>query len=51
MKSFLFGAAILLAAGPALADTCKATAEGKKLHGAALMSFMKKCERELEDRM
>ena len=46
MKSFLFGAAILLAAGPALADTCKATAEGKKLHGAALMSFMKKCERD-----
>ena len=32
------------AAGPALADTCKATAEAKKLHGAALTSFMTKCE-------
>lgn len=46
MKPFLFGAAILLSAGPALADTCKATAEAKKLHGAALTSFMKKCERD-----
>jgi hypothetical protein len=46
MKLFFFGAAILLAAGPALADTCKATAESKKLHGAALTSFMKKCERD-----
>lgn len=44
MKPFLLGAAILLAAGPALADTCKATADAKKLHGAALTSFMKKCE-------
>ena len=44
MKPFLFGAAILLTVGPALADTCKATAEAKKLHGAALTSFMKKCE-------
>ena len=35
MKLFLFGVAILLAAGPALADTCKA-----KLHGAALTSFI-----------
>jgi hypothetical protein len=44
MKPFLFSAAILLAAGPALAETCKATAEAKKLHGAALTSFMEKCE-------
>jgi hypothetical protein len=44
MKPFLFGVAMLLVTGPALADTCKATAESKKLHGAALNSFMKKCE-------
>ena len=46
MKSFLVSAAILLATGPALADTCKATADAKKLHGAALTSFMQKCERD-----
>ncbi|MGA7455128.1 MAG: hypothetical protein WBW73_29090 [Rhodoplanes sp.] len=46
MKPFLFSVAILLAAGPAFADTCKATADAKKLHGAALTSFMKKCERD-----
>ena len=34
MKLFLLIAAILLNTGPALADTCKATAEAKKLHGA-----------------
>ena len=45
MKLFLFSVAIILAAGPALADTCKATADAKKLHGAALTSFMKKCEK------
>lgn len=46
MKPLLFSAAILLATGPALADTCKATADARKLHGAALTSFMKKCERD-----
>ncbi len=30
----------------AQAGTCKATATGKKLHGAALTSFMKKCEKD-----
>ncbi len=30
----------------AQAETCKATAASKKLHGAALTSFMKKCERD-----
>jgi hypothetical protein len=42
-----FGIAVLTAsliAGPALADSCKATADAKKLHGAARTSFMKKCE-------
>ncbi len=33
-------------AGAAHAETCKATAAGKKLHGAALTSFMKKCEKD-----
>ena len=51
MKPFLFSVAIVFAAGPALADTCKTTSDTKKLHGAALTSFMKKCERELEDRL
>ena len=46
MKPFLFSVAIVLAAGSALADTCKATADAKKFHGAALTSFMKKCERD-----
>jgi hypothetical protein len=46
MKPFLFFVAIMLAAGPALADTCKATADAKKLHGAALTSFMTKCEKD-----
>lgn len=46
MKPFLFVASILLTAGPAFADTCKATADAKKLHGAALTSFMQKCEKD-----
>ena len=33
-----------LLAGPALAESCRATAGEKKLAGAALTSFMKKCE-------
>jgi hypothetical protein len=38
--------AILLAAAPAAfaADSCKVSATGKKLAGAALTSFMKTCE-------
>jgi hypothetical protein len=42
-----FGICLLTAtvlAGPALADSCKATADAKKLHGAALTSFMTKCD-------
>lgn len=46
MKSLLLSVAVVLAASSALADTCKATAEAKKLHGAALTSFMKKCEKD-----
>lgn len=45
MKTMMTIAATLsLLAGPALADSCKATADAKKLHGTALTSFMKKCE-------
>jgi hypothetical protein len=46
MKSVLLAAAILLLASPAFADgpTCKSTAAEKKLAGAAMTSFMKKCE-------
>jgi hypothetical protein len=33
-------------ASAAQAETCKASAAGKKLHGAALTSFMKKCEKD-----
>lgn len=32
--------------GAALADTCKAGADSKKLAGAALKSYMTKCEKD-----
>lgn len=46
MKGILIAAALCLAAGTAQAQTatCKASATDKKLAGAALASFMKKCE-------
>lgn len=47
MKRVLLACSILLLAAPtlAVADTsCKAAATEKKLAGAALNSFMKKCE-------
>ncbi|MEA2935256.1 MAG: hypothetical protein QOD74_1902 [Variibacter sp.] len=46
MRTLLFAAALSLAAGSAWAQgsTCKGQATDKKLHGAALNSFMKKCE-------
>jgi hypothetical protein len=43
MKAFVLVATLTLIAGPAWA-TCKSDAAGKKLAGAALTSFMKKCE-------
>ena len=46
MKSLVLIAALTLMAGPALADTCKGEAGGKKLAGAALKSFMTKCEKD-----
>jgi hypothetical protein len=43
MKTILLAAAFSLAATSAFA-TCKSEASAKKLSGAALTSFMKKCE-------
>lgn len=45
MKTVLIASlALLCAAGAAEAASCKAQASEKKLAGAALASFMKKCE-------
>ena len=44
MKGLIFTAALLLASGTAHADSCKVDAASKKLAGAAMTSFMKKCE-------
>ena len=39
-------AATCLVAGNAVADSCKAQSEAKKLHGAAETSFLTKCEKD-----
>jgi hypothetical protein len=44
MKKIAIAIILTMAAGSAYADSCKATAGDKKLAGAALTSFMKKCE-------
>lgn len=44
MKYILATTALLCLSGPALAQSCKAQAADKKLAGAALNSFMKKCD-------
>jgi hypothetical protein len=44
MKTLILAAALTFAAGPALAASCKMEAAEKKLAGAAMTSFMKKCE-------
>jgi hypothetical protein len=44
MKAIVVAAVLSLAAGSAHAASCKAEATGKKLAGAALNSFMTKCE-------
>jgi hypothetical protein len=44
MKTTIAAAALgLILVAPAMADTCKATADAKKLHGAAQTSFTTKC--------
>lgn len=44
MKALVLAAALSLVAGSAFAASCKVEAGSKKLHGAALNSFMTKCE-------
>jgi hypothetical protein len=44
MKVLILIAALVLACGSAYADSCKVEAGSKKLAGAAMTSFMKKCE-------
>jgi hypothetical protein len=45
MKQMLFGLLIAsFASGAFAADTCKSQATDKKLAGAAMTSFMKKCQ-------
>ena len=44
MKSIVLAAVLSLAAGSAYADSCKMEAGSKKLAGAAMTSFMTKCE-------
>jgi hypothetical protein len=44
MKTIVFAAAFSLIAGSAYAASCKADASAKKLAGAAMTSFMTKCE-------
>jgi hypothetical protein len=47
MKSILLAAVLTLVAGQAFA-TCKSDAADKKLAGAALTSFMKKCQKDAQ---
>ena len=44
MRGLVLVAAMLLTCGSAYADSCKVEAGNKKLAGAAMTSFMKKCE-------
>lgn len=44
MKGLVLTAAFVLASSAAFADSCKIEAGNKKLAGAAMNSFMKKCE-------
>jgi hypothetical protein len=46
MTRFILAAGLSLLAGTALAATCKDQASEKKLAGAALTSFMHKCEKD-----
>jgi hypothetical protein len=47
MRAILVAALLALSAGAAYADaTCKSQADDKKLAGAALKSFMTKCEKD-----
>ena len=49
MRVFLVAAILALATSNALAAACKVEAGNKKLAGAALTSFMTKCERDAKE--
>jgi hypothetical protein len=44
MKALVMVTALLMVSGTAYAESCKVEAGTKKLAGAAMTSFMKKCE-------
>jgi hypothetical protein len=44
MKALVMVTALLMISGTAYAESCKVEAGNKKLAGAAMTSFMKKCE-------
>src|SRR5262249_61182750 len=44
MKALVLTTALLMTCGSAYADSCKVEAGNKKLAGAAMTSFMKRCE-------
>ncbi len=46
MKALVLAAVLALAAGSAHAAACKVEAANKKLAGAAMNSFMTKCEKD-----
>jgi len=48
MRALLLAAAFALTAGSAQAAACKIEASNKKLAGAALNSFMTKCEKDAQ---
>lgn len=48
MKALLTAALLLAVTGPALADSCAATADTKKLAGAARTSFLTKCQKDAQ---
>ena len=48
MRVLLLAAAFALTAGSAHAEACKIEASNKKLAGAALNSFMTKCEKDAQ---
>lgn len=46
MKALILAAALAMVAGGAHAEACKIEATNKKLAGAAMNSFMTKCEKD-----
>jgi len=48
MRAWLLAVTLALAAGNAHAEACKVEASNKKLAGAALNSFMTKCQKDAQ---